>query len=486
MNDVDETTSGTSGAAAATTAQRPSGLSDDFGAAGAAAPTVQPGRAGDGHRPRAGEAQLVTGEEKGDDFAPPIPGGVVMAGGVDYQDTGSTPSGEAFVEASMEQLAQAESGEESATSDLQQFGYTPIARTESDTVALAQEAGAVDTRQSGDAEFLPVLAALAPMLISTIGPAVAKGVMKRLSPRAKQHISRIAKTATKVGIRPPMAPPAAAVTTAIGAATKPGGRSALLAMLAQLLTSAAAKPGGEAAADEEASDPVVEQATQVLEVIIGNDDRVRIKGTTAIPWRYLCALSGVFPDGARYTGTGFFIGSRTLATAGHCVYSHSHGGWARTLTVLPAADGEQRPYGQAQAESFRSTAGWVNNRSAQADIGCVVLPRGAFNGRNLGHFGFGVWTSQQLLALPAVLTGFPGDKNFAEMWGMSRVISSASATTLVYLIDSYGGQSGAPVYIKRNGQRYVVGIHNYGAQTGNSATRVTQPIYALLAKWAAL
>jgi glutamyl endopeptidase len=53
-------------------------------------------------------------------------------------------------------------------------------------------------------------------------------------------------------------------------------------------------------------------------------------------------------------------------------------------------------------------------------------------------------------------------------------------------MDTYGGQSGAPVYIKRNGQRYVVGIHNYGAQTGNSATRVTQPVYALLAKWAAL
>ena len=49
-----------------------------------------------------------------------------------------------------------------------------------------------------------------------------------------------------------------------------------------------------------------------------------------------------------------------------------------------------------------------------------------------------------------------------------------------------GGQSGAPVYIMRAGQRYVVGIHNYGQATGNSATRVTEPVYQRLLAWSKL
>jgi hypothetical protein len=46
-----------------------------------------------------------------------------------------------------------------------------------------------------------------------------------------------------------------------------------------------------------------------------------------------------------------------------------------------------------------------------------------------------------------------------------------------------GGQSGAPVYIKSAGKRWVVGIHNYGASTGNSATRVTAAVVANFKKW---
>jgi hypothetical protein len=32
----------------------------------------------------------------------------------------------------------------------------------------------------------------------------------------------------------------------------------------------------------------------------------------------------------------------------------------------------------------------------------------------------------------------------------------------------------------------VVGIHNYGASTGNSATRVTQPVAQNLLRWSSL
>jgi glutamyl endopeptidase len=115
-----------------------------------------------------------------------------------------------------------------------------------------------------------------------------------------------------------------------------------------------------------------------------------------------------------------------------------------------------------------------------------VLPQGSFGGRNLGAFGFAAWSAPQLLALPAVVAGYPGDKPFAELWGMARRIKSVTPTQLRYDIDTMGGQSGAPVYIKRNGQRYCVGIHNYGGSTVNSATRITPSVYQRLHAWSKL
>jgi V8-like Glu-specific endopeptidase len=135
---------------------------------------------------------------------------------------------------------------------------------------------------------------------------------------------------------------------------------------------------------------------------------------------------------------------------------------------------------------FKSVTGWITGRKPESDYGCVVLPQGAFGGRNLGSFGFAAFDTQAILAQPAVLAGYPGDKPFAELWGMARRIKSASTKTLVYDIDTVGGQSGAPVYIKRNGQRYVIGIHNYGAGSGNSATRVTREVFDRLTAWSKL
>ena len=169
-------------------------------------------------------------------------------------------------------------------------------------------------------------------------------------------------------------------------------------------------------------------------------------------------------------------------SAGHCVYLHAQGGWARSVTVIPGCNGTAKPFGQAVATQFRSVGGWLYGKKPESDYGCVVLPPGAFS-QNLGSFGFAAFPSSVLLARPAVLAGYPGDKPFAELWGMRRKVKTVTAKTLVYDIDTVGGQSGAPVYIKRNGQRYVVGIHNYGAATGNSATRITQPVHQRLLAW---
>lgn len=464
----DDTEDVPSGRAAAPTTSGPSVTPTAY------APPSRPGQTMAG--------QPATGEVAGDVTIPQTAVETVPETGT-HEEVASgfgAEAGEEYAEATPAQLASAESGEESAVSDLRgvegfEFQEAMEEGAATPTPTVLRDAG--EAVQGAQEEFFPALAALAAPLISAVGPAVARGVTSILSPRAKTVIRRIA-------ARPK--PVIGAVTAAAAAARGKGGTSDLLALIAKLIQQAQAKPGGESGMESEEVRTLVEEAAAAIEVIIGTDDRVRITQTTQVPWRRLCALRITFPSGATYRGTGFLIGPRAVATAGHCVYLHNQGGWARRVEVIPGANGSIRPFGQAESATFRSVAGWVTSRKPESDYGCVVLPAGAFGGNNLGSFGFAAFDTAILLAQNAVLAGYPGDKPFAELWGMARRIKAVTAKTLIYDIDTMGGQSGAPVYIKRNGQRYVVGIHNYGAATGNSATRVTLPVYQRLLAWSKL
>src|SRR5271157_3349706 len=88
-----------------------------------------------------------------------------------------------------------------------------------------------------------------------------------------------------------------------------------------------------------------------FETVIDRDDRVRILDTELAPWRMICALRMQGGSGAGAIGTGWFIGPRTVITAGHCVFSnYFFGGWASTIEVIPGlngngSDASARPYG---------------------------------------------------------------------------------------------------------------------------------------------
>lgn len=382
----------------------------------------------------------------------------------DFADVANGSGSESGVVIATDAQLAAESAGEDAASDLAQTpGFEPNAAAEESATELPLlDAGeAAGLGRDGTQPEFGFLAALAPTLISAIGPSVAKAVVSRLSPRTRRAINRFAG-------------PVGAAASAFG---RGGTSGSVLGLVSSLLRKAEAAPAGESTA--EVDEEFIEQTVAVLETIIGADDRVPITNTTAVPWRRICALKIEFGSKV-YRGTGFFIGPRAIATAGHCVNMRELG-WATKIQVSPGANGTARPFGETDAMSFRSVRGWVQDRKPEADIGCILLPGPM--GRNVGSFGFAAFDNPTLLGKSAVLAGYPGDKPFADMWGMSGAIGAVGPTTLTYQTDTYGGQSGAGLYIQRNGQRYVVGIHNYGAGSGNSATRITRPVYDRLLAW---
>jgi V8-like Glu-specific endopeptidase len=224
----------------------------------------------------------------------------------------------------------------------------------------------------------------------------------------------------------------------------------------------------------------------ISEVIIGTDDRVRINTTTIYPWRAVCALRITARDGSRWIGTGWLVSPRTVITAGHCVFLHDHGGWARSIEVIPGINDASRPYGSCSSNNLRSVQGWTQNKNRDFDYGAIILPANCRLGDRTGYFGYAVRNDAYLLSSTVNLSGYPGDKRGNQKWYMARRPKSVSSRVIYYDIDTMGGQSGAPVWIKIGTARYCVGIHTNGASSGNSATRIAVPVFNNIMAWKAL
>lgn len=222
---------------------------------------------------------------------------------------------------------------------------------------------------------------------------------------------------------------------------------------------------------------------QLQEVVIGADDRVRVFATTSYPWRAICSLKITAKDGSKWIGTGWLVAPRTVITAGHCVFLHDHGGWAKSIEVIPGLNDAARPYGSGVSSNLRSVTGWTSSKNRDYDYGAIILPANSRPGDLTGYFGFGVKTDAYLMSSVLNLSGYPGDKGGNQQWFMALKPKSVTSRVIKYDIDTYGGQSGAPVWVKVGDTRTCVGIHTNGDLSGNSATRIVTPVFNNIQSW---
>lgn len=227
---------------------------------------------------------------------------------------------------------------------------------------------------------------------------------------------------------------------------------------------------------------------KALEVIIGTDDRVRVTNNTLYPWRCICSLLITAQNGAQYVGTGWLVGPRLVLTAGHCVYMSDEGGWASQIEVIPGRNATQRPYGSAISRELRSVTGWTQDNDSNCDYGAILLPADKRYGDQLGWFGYAVRQDDYLRQITLNLSGYPGDGGKTGIdgtqWFHSRRVMDVMERQITYDIDTYGGQSGAPVWeMTSNGSRYGVGIHTWGTSVNNGATRITREVFDNIVRW---
>jgi glutamyl endopeptidase len=229
-----------------------------------------------------------------------------------------------------------------------------------------------------------------------------------------------------------------------------------------------------------------QEESSILEVVIGTDDRTEVTSNRDYPWRCIASLLITATDGTQWIGTAWFVGPRILMTAGHCVYMTDHGGWAQQIEVIPGRRGDDRPYNSCVSSDLRSVNGWINDNDRNYDYGAIMLPADCRLGDTVGWFGYQVRNDDDLRSLTVNLSGYPGDKPVGTQWFHKNTLTGVDNLVVTYEIDTAGGQSGAPVWVKlQDGGRYGVGVHTNGDITGNSATRITQEVFDNITAWKA-
>jgi glutamyl endopeptidase len=224
------------------------------------------------------------------------------------------------------------------------------------------------------------------------------------------------------------------------------------------------------------------------ETVHGSDGRTQITSTSIYPWRATASLLITAQDNSQWIGTGWFIGPKTLATAGHCVCIKGSGvpgrdGFVKKIVVMPGRNGSSLPYGSVTSTNFRSVKGWSDSGKEEFDYGAIILPTNL--GNTVGWFGLASYGDGDLNGKTVNIAGYPGDKPSGTLWYDAGSVASLGARKIYYDIDTAGGQSGAAVYRIINGNRYGVGIHAYGGSTTNSATRITKPVFDNFVAWKA-
>jgi len=222
---------------------------------------------------------------------------------------------------------------------------------------------------------------------------------------------------------------------------------------------------------------------KMLEVVIADDDRQQVMNVLENPWKKIAALRIKTKTVSVYAGTGWFISPTVVATAGHCVCLHDHGGWAQEIEVIPALNGSIEPFSSFKSRKFESSKGWIKERNSDYDYGVIILDQPIDPA--IGWFSFAAPDNEYLKSNIANISGYPVDKdNATHQYYHARNISQASTRRLYYEIDTFGGQSGSPVWMNLGeNERVVIGVHTAGSSTSNYGTRITEEVFKNLQTW---
>jgi V8-like Glu-specific endopeptidase len=218
-----------------------------------------------------------------------------------------------------------------------------------------------------------------------------------------------------------------------------------------------------------------------MEAVLGTDERVKITNTTVTPWKQICSLKITTADGKKYIGSGSIISSRLILTAGHCVYIPRTKSYVKSIEVIPGRNGSSKPFRSHVATLFAASKGWKDSQKKEYDFGFVILPpKHGIDSARVGSMGVANTSNANVLGWTVNNSGYPGDRDGGQhQYFNAKKIVQADEKMIYYDLDTYGGQSGSPVWIydPKSYQRLQIAIHAYGGQKSNSGPRINSAVF---------
>jgi len=220
----------------------------------------------------------------------------------------------------------------------------------------------------------------------------------------------------------------------------------------------------------------------LMKVIAGKDGRQRVQSPTAWPNSVHTQLSIIF-QGEEYGGSGVLVGPHHVLTAAHCVYDWKNNlGWASSINIHPALNDKVAPFGSIKIAKAYTFLEWTQRGNPKYDMALLVLEKSI--GLDTGWGGMISCSEASLKSLKVNITGYPADKGFKQLWTMKHKLERIAAEQLSYMIDTFGGQSGSPIWASIKGHPYIIGVHTQGGKNENFGVRLSSNKFkAYLAKW---
>jgi glutamyl endopeptidase len=241
------------------------------------------------------------------------------------------------------------------------------------------------------------------------------------------------------------------------------------------------------------------------ETVIAPDRRLQITATTAYPARATVHITfKKTATGGTFGCTGFLVGPDTVATASHCV----HPGTAASaffvrssFRLYPGRNGASIPYtcpggATVGAKGLWSNTSWTSGGGETVDYGAIKTTCPI--GNTVGWYGYINTQGVSQNVQPDYTQGYPGDKVFGTQWQANNCaadltsfvqcrIGATDSRQLFYQNDTFGGQSGSPVYRKAaTCNPCAVAIHAYGLHgaglhaASNHGTRIENNVTSFL------
>lgn len=227
-------------------------------------------------------------------------------------------------------------------------------------------------------------------------------------------------------------------------------------------------------------------------LVFGGDDRIRVLDTTQFPWRTVCYVESVFPDGSVFGLSGVLAGPYTVLTSALALYQPDHGGWVESVEVVPGQTQELEggdiyaPWGSQFGVLVEVPLAWVEEADPASLYGAIFLEQPFAGLADTMPLVFDDQPAGQVNMAGYDQTAHGEGDSYAQ-WTRTGSLRALDAVYFDHRMDDDAGAIGAPVweFFQATASRRIFGVNCciLTDQSANSGIRFTSANEELITEW---